>query len=79
MKNHGIEHTIIYCRMESEAKGEMYNECKNLGTMRNEDFADYAYDRDWWAQKATELKKQLDDERESLRSAGAAPKGDRIS
>jgi hypothetical protein len=69
LQEHGVEHTIIYCRMESDVKSQMYEECKKITTLRQEDFADYAYDRDWWANKAIDLKKQLDDERAARESS----------
>lgn len=63
VQEHGMEHTIIYCTLESDAKAQMYEECKSVAGLRQEDYADYAYDRDWWANKAIDLKKQLDDDR----------------
>jgi hypothetical protein len=74
VQEHGMEHTIIYCTLESAAKGQMYENCKNISTLRQEDFADYAYDRDWWANKAIELKKQMDNDR----TAGETPQDSEV-
>jgi hypothetical protein len=63
VEKHGVANIIIYCQMESDTKGLLYDECEKLGNLPLEEYMDYAYDRDWWANKAEELKKLYDDER----------------
>jgi hypothetical protein len=63
VEKHGVAHVIIYCQMESDTKALLYEECHKRGNVPYEEYMDYAYDRDWWANKAEELKKLYDNER----------------
>lgn len=54
----GREAALIYCELEAERNDILVREYKYIKTLRDDEFMNCDYERQWWSLRAEKLKNQ---------------------
>ncbi len=61
LNKYGVEKTIDFCLLNSEATQHLYNFIDDDGSVDHETYMEYAYDAKWWKEKHDILLKERND------------------